>query len=256
MSLRTTLPMLALLGLPAPARADDVPALLQAKAVRLLNAITQGDPAIWIRSLDERARIVDEMGVVSDKRTMLATIRPLPAGVSGVLVTEVEATVYGDTAVTTYIADEQETFHGAKLHARYRISETWMKREGSWKLVASQVTALRSDPPALPMTAEQRRPYCGRYALGDLILRRSVWNGRPDRWTGRSPCEAAAPRVAGRVLRPRRAADAPHLPARCSRPHHRLCGTTGILGHRLETPALTAAGGVTPPCYLGRAGEA
>ena len=101
---------------------------------------------------------------------MLASIRPLPAGVSGVLVpTEFEATVYGDTAVTTYVADEEETFHGAPIHARYRIADTWVRREGGWKLVVSQVLALRSDPPALPLAADRRRQYCGRYALGDLI---------------------------------------------------------------------------------------
>ena len=43
-----------------------------------------------------------------------------------------------------------------------------MKRDGTWKLLAVQVLALRTDPPALPTTAEQRRAYCGRYRLGDL----------------------------------------------------------------------------------------
>ncbi|MGZ6131141.1 MAG: hypothetical protein ACXWLF_03900 [Myxococcaceae bacterium] len=58
--------------------------------------------------------------------------------------------------------------NGARLHARYRTTETWVKREGAWKLVASQVLALRTDPPAVPTTPEQLRAYCGRYALGDL----------------------------------------------------------------------------------------
>jgi len=100
---------------------------------------------------------------------MLASIRPLPAGVSGVLrPVDFQATVLGDTAVTTYVADEDENFHGARIHSRYRMGETWVKREGTWKLLTLQVLALRSDPPALPTTAEQRRAYCGRYRLGDL----------------------------------------------------------------------------------------
>ena len=61
MTLRPTLLTVVLLGLPAPARADDVPAVLQAKTVRLLDAITRGDPAVWDQELDERARVVDEM---------------------------------------------------------------------------------------------------------------------------------------------------------------------------------------------------
>ena len=160
---------LVLLGAPPAAWADDVPALLRAKSERLLDAITRGDAAVWEQELDQGAWVVDESGKVMDKRAMVADIRPLPAGVSGSLrPTEFEAAVHGDTAVTTYVADEDETFHGARIHSRYRMSETWVKRAGTWKLVASQVLALRSDPPARPTTAEQRRPYCGRYALGDL----------------------------------------------------------------------------------------
>ncbi len=153
----------------APVPAEDVPALLRAKTDRLLDAITRGDGAVWDQELDARARMVDEAGVVSDKRTFVAGIRPLPPGVSGVLrVTDFEATVHGDTAVTTYVADETETFHGARLRARYRTTETWIRREGAWKLVASQALALRADPPAVPTTPEQLRVYCGRYALSDL----------------------------------------------------------------------------------------
>ncbi len=162
-------PSVALLLGAAPVPTEDVPALLRAKTERLLDAVTRGDGTVWDQELDGRARMVDESGAVSDKRTTVAGIRPLPPGVSGALrVTEFEATVHGDTAVTTYVADETETFHGARLHARYRTTETWVKREGAWKLVASQVLALRTDPPAVPTTPEQLRAYCGRYALGDL----------------------------------------------------------------------------------------
>ena len=149
--------------------AEDVAAKLQSRSQRLLDAITNGDASVWSQELDERARIVDESGEILDRTKMVGSIRPLPAGVSGVLrVTKFQATVDQDTAVTTYVAEEDETFHGAQIHSSYRMTDTWVKRGGGWKLLASQVMALRSDPPALPTTAEQRRPYCGRYALGDL----------------------------------------------------------------------------------------
>jgi hypothetical protein len=161
-------PMLVLfLGATPPA--EDVPALLRARAEQLLDAITRGDPSVWDHAMDARARVIDEQGEVLDRKAMLASIRPLPPGVSGVLKpVDFQATVVGDTAVTTYIADEDETFHGARIHSRYRIGETWVKREGAWKLLSVQLLALRTDPPALPTTAEQRRAYCGRYRLGDL----------------------------------------------------------------------------------------
>ena len=166
--MRHALVLLVLLGSTALA-AEDVAAVLQAKTQRLLDAIGQGNRAVWEGELDDRAHVVDESGEVLDKKAMVASLRPLPPGVSGTLqATGYQAVVHGDTAVATYVAEEDETFHGARIHSRYRMSETWVKREGEWRLLAAQVLALRSDPPARPTTAEQRRPYCGRYALGDL----------------------------------------------------------------------------------------
>jgi uncharacterized protein DUF4440 len=160
--------VLLILGSTALA-AENVPATLQAKTQALLDAVSSGDAAVWAQTLDERARVVDESGQVLDRKTTVDGIRPLPAGVSGSLrVSGFQATADHDTAVTTYVAEEDETFHGARIHARYRMTDTWLKRGGAWKLLASQVQALRSDPPELPTTAEQRRAYCGRYALGDL----------------------------------------------------------------------------------------
>ena len=161
-------PMLAVLLGAAPPT-EDVAALLRARTEQLLDAITRGDPAVWEQALDSRARVVDEQGEVLDRKAMVASVRPLPPGVSGSLrPVEFQATVVGDTAVTTYVADEDETFHGARIHSRYRMGETWVRREGTWKLLQVQVLALRTDPPTLPTTAEQRRAYCGRFALGDL----------------------------------------------------------------------------------------
>jgi len=161
-------PTLLFLLVASPA-AEDVPALLRARAQQLVDAITRGDASVWEQALDASARIIDESGEVMDRKAMVDSVRPLPPGISGALrVVDFQATVLGDIALTTYIADEDETFHGAKIHARYRMGETWARRDGKWKMLSMQVLALRSDPPALPTTVEQRRVYCGRYSLGDL----------------------------------------------------------------------------------------
>jgi hypothetical protein len=159
--------LVVLLG--ATPAAEDVPALLKARTAQLLDAITNGDPTVWDQTLVASARVIDESGEILDRKAMVASVRPLPPGISGALhPVDFQATVLGDIALTTYVADEEEVFHGAKIHARYRMGDTWVRRNGTWKLLASQVLALRSDPPALPTTAEQRRAYCGRYTLGDL----------------------------------------------------------------------------------------
>ena len=167
MPLATPLVLVLLGAVPPPS--EDVPALLRTKTGQLLDAITRGDRSVWERELHPQARVVDEQGEVLERKAMVESVRPLPAGVSGSLrPTKFQATVLGDTAVTTYVAEEDESFHGAKIHSSYRMGETWVRHDGGWKLLSVVVLALRSDPPAVPTTADQRRPYCGRYVLGDL----------------------------------------------------------------------------------------
>jgi hypothetical protein len=100
------------------------------------------------------------------KAEMLAGIKPLPEGVSGIIkVTRYQAVVHGDTAVATHVDDEHENYHGHELHCQYLTTDTWMKTKAGWRLVGAQVLALRTDPPAVALSAALSSEYCGRYAL-------------------------------------------------------------------------------------------
>ncbi|HEY6370218.1 MAG TPA: hypothetical protein VIX37_06545, partial [Candidatus Sulfotelmatobacter sp.] len=58
---------------------------------------------------------------------------------------------------------------GPPLLERTRLRETdtdtWIKTSAGWRLIATQVLALRTDPPTLRLTAPQIQEYVGRYAL-------------------------------------------------------------------------------------------
>lgn len=150
--------------------AEDVPATLQRQTQELVDAVSSGSAAVWDRYLDDGARITAEDGKVSTKAEMVKDIRPLPAGVSGTIaVTDFKAVVHGPVAITNYVDDEHETYHGHKLHCQFRVTDTWLKTEAGWKLIASQVLALRDDPPAVTLPAAQLDAYVGRYALAPEI---------------------------------------------------------------------------------------
>jgi hypothetical protein len=150
----------------ATAADDDVPAVLERQTQELLDAITSGSPAVWERLLDPRVSFTSEDGEVRSKPAMVADIRPLPKTITGTItVTDFKATVHGDVAITTHVDDEHETFHGQALHCQYRTTDTWIRTPQGWRLVGSQVLALRTDPPAVELTPAQLDDFVGRYDL-------------------------------------------------------------------------------------------
>lgn len=156
-------------GAATPA-AEDPTAVLEAKTQALMNAVTTGSAVVWQRTLDEKATITDEGGGVTAKAEMVKSIHPLAAGVSGsIAVIDFKAYPHGAVAVTNYVSDEHEDYHGHTLHCQYRSTDTWMKSGGEWHLLASQVLALRTDPPPVPLAPEKAAGYVGRYALTPAI---------------------------------------------------------------------------------------
>jgi ketosteroid isomerase-like protein len=150
--------------------AENIPELLRRQTQELVDAISSGSAAVWDRYLDPEVRYVDESGRVLTKKQMVEETKPLPEGVSGTIrVTDFDVAVHGDVAVATYIDDENEDFHGHKLHCQYRTTDTWKKTPKGWRLIAGQVLALRTDPPAIALADSALDQYAGRYALTPSI---------------------------------------------------------------------------------------
>jgi hypothetical protein len=184
-SMATFLFLALLAGNPA----DDADAVLHTQTQALMDAVTAGAPKVWDRLLDDRATVTDEGGQVHTKAEMLKDIKPLAAGVSGTIaVIDFQSIVHGDVAVVMYVADEHENYHGQQLHCRYRSTDTWQRVAKQWKLISSQVLALRTDPPAIALAEAKLDEYAGRYTLAPGItydIRRNgdklegQRNGRP-----------------------------------------------------------------------------
>jgi ketosteroid isomerase-like protein len=178
------------LALPARARAEDLSAVLKKQTQELADAVGAGSVAVWDKYLDAQVLFVDESGTVATKKEMLDQLKPLPEGVSGTItVTDFVAADHGDVAATTYVEDEHETYHGHALHCQYRATDTWKKTAGGWRLIASQVLALRTDPPAITLPAASLESYCGRYvlALGLAYEIRMKSDALQGQQTGRKP---------------------------------------------------------------------
>jgi hypothetical protein len=174
---------------------DGVSEVLLRYTQELLDAVTFGSPAVWQRYLDSAMSYTTEDGTVLGKGDMVAQIKPLPHGVSGNLkVMDFRVTLHGPVAIATHVDDEHETYHGHQLHCQYRTTDTWVETPAGWRLIASQVLALRTDPPALPFTEQQMTEYVGRYSLTPEITYeiRREGNGLVGHETGRKPASLRA----------------------------------------------------------------
>lgn len=150
--------------------AEDVGAILFAQTQALADAVGRGEAAVWRKHLHEDCVYTSEDGEVSGKKALVEQLKPLPTGVSGdIRVVDFQARVQHDVATATYVSDEHEEYHGQKLHCQYRSTDTWVKTPAGWRLLASQVLALRTDPPAIVLASAKLDEYCGRYALAPEI---------------------------------------------------------------------------------------
>jgi hypothetical protein len=134
----------------------------------LANALAPGNVSVWQQWTHPQFVVTDENGVRTERQQFLSEMRPLPPGTSGsIKVTDFKVTQTSGVQVTTYVLDELEHYHGEDLQARYRQTDTWVPSASGWRLLASQIIALRTDPPAVELPATLWSEYSGRYGLPD-----------------------------------------------------------------------------------------
>ena len=156
----------------------------------MTDAWPPGDSSVWERYADPSLRYVTEDNVVKTKKQVIKDMEPLPAGSSArILVEEFQVQDFGSFAVCTYMQDEHETIEGHELHARYRVTDTWRRTAGDWRLVAAQNLAIPFDPPRGVIAPDRLTDYEGTYRLSDKtsqVIRRNGGHlvierkGRPD----------------------------------------------------------------------------
>jgi hypothetical protein len=102
----------------------------------------------------------------------VADISPLPTGYSGqIKIGKATSRIVGDTAVVSYDLDEAETIFGQKLSARYHETDTWLRRNGTWQIVAAQVLRYYEDPAAGKADPKKLSAFAGTYQLAPEQVR-------------------------------------------------------------------------------------
>ena len=153
----------------ALAHAADAPITqdeLARRTQELYDAIVPGDQAPWKKYFADDCIFSDEKGRTFDKPKLIADITPLPAGYSGsIKVNNVQSRIINDTAVLSYDLDETETIFGQNLRARYHVIDTWLRRSGEWKIIASQAHRYYEDPAMGKIDPKKFGDFVGIYEL-------------------------------------------------------------------------------------------
>jgi hypothetical protein len=149
--LSTALLLAGLIASSTPlALASDEP-ITQEELVRrtqeLFDAVVPGNQEPWKKYYADDCLFADEKGRQMDKTKLLADLTPMPKGYSGTIkVVKPVSRIIGDTAILSYDCDETETVFGQHLTARYHTTDTWLRRNGAWQIVASQTMRYYEDP--------------------------------------------------------------------------------------------------------------
>jgi Domain of unknown function (DUF4440)/Domain of unknown function (DUF3471) len=154
----------------AASAAPAEPRMTQEELVRrtqeLYGAVAIGNQVPWKKYFADDCIFSDEKGRTLDKSKLIADITPLPLGYSGTIKIEsVQSRIIGDTAVLGYDANETETIFGQKLRARYHVIDTWLRRNGEWKIIASQAFRYYEDPAIGQADVTKFADYAGTYEL-------------------------------------------------------------------------------------------
>jgi hypothetical protein len=146
------------------------PTFTQEEVVRrtqeMFDAVAPGNKNPWKEYFADDAMYFDEQGHNMDKVALVASIEPLPKGVTGTIkIQNSKLHVDGDTAIHSYDMDESETVQGQPLHARYHATDTWLYRNQQWKIVAGQVLRYYEDPAPGQADVSKFKAYAGAYEL-------------------------------------------------------------------------------------------
>jgi hypothetical protein len=132
----------------------------------LFDGTSSGDQTPWKKYIADDCMYFDEKGRSMDKAALVADVTPLPTGYSGsIRIVSAKSHIDRRVAILSYDMDEKETIFGQELSARYHATDTWMRRNGQWQIVAGQVLRYYEDPAAGKVAAGKLADYVGTYEL-------------------------------------------------------------------------------------------
>jgi hypothetical protein len=149
---------------------------------KLLNAIPVGDTSIWKKYVLENAIFLNWEGTIKGGTEQVSQMRSLPARykfISNKIISP-KVVVHGNTAVISFLADEKLETYGQLQNTPYNQTNTYIKVNGEWKLIASMFSeVVLGPPPAINVSETILKSLVGTYRVAEgVVCVLSLQNGK------------------------------------------------------------------------------
>lgn len=104
------------------------------------NGAIKGDASVVDRFEADDIVSTDPSGRVTGKQQDVQDVKSGELKFESMNLSDVKVSVYGNTAVATGVNTLKGTYKGKDISGEYRFTDTWVKRNGQWQVVASQGT--------------------------------------------------------------------------------------------------------------------
>ena len=131
-----------LLGVAAPAVALDADADLRAADTAVCHAIEVGDSDAVRKMVDPAFTLISTSGDVQTRAQLLDEVAKREPRYDTFRNHDQAVRRYGDAAVINGITSVRGTADGQAFAADFRFTDTWVRRDGHWRLAASHATRL------------------------------------------------------------------------------------------------------------------
>ena len=109
---------------------------------RISDAYLHGDVKLVESSLDERYTLTNSRAIVSHRDDDFRELRAGDPKYTVFRTHDMEARVYGDAGVVIGVVSLKGTSGGKAFEADMRFTDTFVRKDGAWKMVAAQVTPI------------------------------------------------------------------------------------------------------------------
>jgi ketosteroid isomerase-like protein len=126
---------------------------IEREIVRLEEELTQTESRLDVGALEriyaDDIMVTAPIGICVDKPAVMTEIRlaAAKATIGKYDKDDLKVRAYGDTAVSSYRMSAEAVFEGTQIKRQLCITNVWMKRNGSWQVVARHTASLPSDTP-------------------------------------------------------------------------------------------------------------